>query len=83
MPDRGERTAVTAGQNMNGFIDLLVELARANGLADAEMCTTRALVTLPGFFRPTKAWDLVIKRGDRNFVREDEVSWPLLQRLGP
>jgi len=37
--DHGERSGVTAGKNMDGFIKLLTDLARANGLAAAEVCT--------------------------------------------
>jgi hypothetical protein len=58
--DQGERSGVTAGKNMDGFIHLMAELARANGLRDAEVCTNRSLVTLPGYFRPTRTWDLLI-----------------------
>lgn len=58
--DQGERGAVTAGRNLDGFIDLLAALVRANGLPDAQICRERALVTLPGYFRPTKLWDLLV-----------------------
>ena len=63
--DQGERAGVTAGHNMDGFIHMFAELARANGLGDAQIHTKKALVTLPGFFRPTKTWDLVILSNDR------------------
>jgi len=52
--DQGERSAVTAGGNMNGFIDLVIDVVHANGLPDAEIKLQRRLLTLPGFFRPTK-----------------------------
>jgi len=58
--DQGERSAVTAGSNMNGFIDLVVDVIHANGLPDAEIKLKRRLLTLPGFFRPTKVWDLLV-----------------------
>src|SRR3990172_1190214 len=58
--DQGERSAVTAGSNMNGFIDLVVDIVHANGLAHAEIKLKRRLLTLPGFFRPTKLWDLLV-----------------------
>jgi len=61
--DQGERAGVTAGKNMDGFIHLLTELARANGLVDAEVCTERARLTLPGYYRATKNWDLLILNG--------------------
>jgi hypothetical protein len=63
--DQGERAGVTAGKNMAGFSDLLANLARANGLADATIHTERGQLTLPGFFRPTKNWDLLVFHGSR------------------
>jgi hypothetical protein len=58
--DAGERGAVTAGKNMDGFIALVIAIVRANGLADAEIHRARTLLTLPGYFRPTKLWDLLV-----------------------
>ncbi len=58
--DQGERSAVTGGNNMNGFIDLVVDIVHANGLADADILLKRRVLTLPGFFRPTKLWDLLV-----------------------
>lgn len=58
--DQGERAGVTAGKNMDGFMVLLLELIRANGLGHAEIHQKRAVLTLPGYFRPTKLWDLLI-----------------------
>ena len=63
-PDQGERSGVTAGKNMDGFIALAAHVVRANGLADADIHLKRSVVTLPGYFRPTKQWDLlVVHRG--------------------
>jgi hypothetical protein len=58
--DRGGRAGVTAGKNMDGFMALILELVHANGLHDATICQNRALLTLPGYFRPTKLWDLLV-----------------------
>ncbi len=58
--DQGERAGVTAGKNMDGFLALMLDIVRANGLADAELHQNRALLTLPGYFRPTKLWDLLV-----------------------
>lgn len=60
--DQGNRAAVTAGKNMDGFVDLIVDLAVANGLNASDVYRNKSVVTLPGFFRPTKMWDLVIVR---------------------
>jgi type II restriction enzyme len=58
--DQGERAGVTAGKNMDGFIALVCDIVRANGLAHADIHQKRALLTLPGFYRPTKLWDLLV-----------------------
>ena len=62
--DQGERAGVTAGKNMDGFIALVSHVVRANGLPLADIHLKRRVLTLPGYFRPTKLWDvLVINRG--------------------
>jgi len=58
--DQGERAGVTGGKNMDGFSRLVVDLVRANGLPRAEIHQRRAVLTLPGYFRPTKLWDLLV-----------------------
>ena len=58
--DQGERASVTAGKNMDGFIALVNNVVRANGPALASIHLKRPVVTLPGYFRPTKLWDLVV-----------------------
>ena len=50
---------------MDKFISLVMDLVRANGLAHAQTQRQRAVLTLPGYFRPTKLWDLlVLHRGE-------------------
>lgn len=58
--DQGERAGVTAGKNMDGFIAMIIEIVQANGLENADIYQQRTLLTLPGFFRPTKVWDLLV-----------------------
>jgi hypothetical protein len=60
--DQGERAAVTGGKTMDGFVTLIADLVAANGLPDAELYMTRGVNTLPGYFRPTKDWDLLVMR---------------------
>jgi Restriction endonuclease XhoI len=63
--DQGERAGVTAGKNMDGFIALVIDLVKANGLSHAQIHRNKALVTLPGYFRPTKQWDLLVLNESR------------------
>ena len=58
--DQGERAGVTGGKNLDGFASLILDLVHANGLGHAEIHQSAALVTLPGYFRPTKKWDLLV-----------------------
>ena len=58
--DQGERAGVTAGKNMDGFLALVLDIIKANGLPHAEIHQNRKMLTLPGYFRPTKLWDLLV-----------------------
>lgn len=63
--DQGERASVTAGKNMDGFLSIVRQLVVANGLPDAQVRVSRKLLTLPGYFRPTKVWDVVVIHENR------------------
>jgi len=63
--DAGSRGAVTAGKNLDGFRALITSLVRANGLDHAHVHTNKGLVVLPGFFRPTKQWDMLVMNEGR------------------
>lgn len=56
--DSGARSAVTGGKHLDGFVSLLAELLAEAGLPDSSIHTR--VTTLPGYFRPTKDWDLVV-----------------------
>jgi len=59
--DYGGRTAVTGGAQLGGFIDLFAACLVESGIQDAEISrSARVDVALPGFFRPTKEWDLLV-----------------------
>ncbi len=59
--DQGLRSAVTGGAQMDGFVDLFTELITAAGISERHVFRKKA-VKLPGFFRPTKEWDLLVVR---------------------
>ncbi len=58
--DAGERGGVTAGKNMDGFVALVIDIVRANGLERAQIHQRKALLTLPGYFRSSKLWDVLV-----------------------
>jgi len=58
--DRGHRAAVTGGRQMGGFVRLLRWIVVQSGVDEHSVYTKRAQTVLPGFFRPTKSWDVVV-----------------------
>ena len=50
---------------MDGFLALVIDIVRANGLDNAEIHQERRVLTLPGYFRPTKLWDLLVMNKGR------------------
>jgi hypothetical protein len=57
--DRGRRAAVTGGRQMMAFCEVVNDLLKANGVADAHIFVKQSL-ELPGYFRPTKEWDMLV-----------------------
>jgi Restriction endonuclease XhoI len=57
--DQGLRSAVTGGAQMNGFIELITKLITEAGI-DRSFIHYDQSLELPGYFRPTKRWDLVV-----------------------
>lgn len=76
--DQGERAGVTAGKNMDGFLALIIDIVKANGLAGAVIHEQRAVLTLPGYFRPTKLWDVLVMN-DKRLVAAVELK----SQVGP
>jgi hypothetical protein len=58
-PDRGSRSAVTGGKQMNGFIRVVRSLLYAARVPESCIAVDK-MVELPGWFRAEKKWDLVI-----------------------
>ncbi len=57
--DKGTRGAVTGGAQLDGFVQLTAELLKESGLRNSTIYQKR-LITLPGYFRPAKEWDLLV-----------------------
>jgi hypothetical protein len=60
--DQGARSSVTAGKNLDGFRTLVEALVRENGRGKIQLHLEKRAVTLPGFFRPTKQWDMLLMK---------------------
>lgn len=74
--DTGNRGAVTGGKHMDGFVQLLADLLMESGLPDSTIHT--ASTTLPGYYRPTKSWDLIVVVDNELFA-----SIELKTHIGP
>ncbi|MHB8576057.1 MAG: PaeR7I family type II restriction endonuclease, partial [Dehalococcoidia bacterium] len=71
--DQGTRSAVTGGAQMHGFIRTIITLLVNVGVRPAYIFTARSTLTpeqtqnsatvLPGFYRATKDWDLLVVAG--------------------
>ncbi len=59
--DQGARSAVTGGAQMSRIIHLLTDLIIEAGAKPEDIFHNKSL-ELPGFFRPTKEWDLLVIR---------------------
>jgi len=57
--DAGFRSAVTGGKQLDGFAALVSDLLLDAGVPEHQIHRRRNDVVLPGFFRPTKQWDLL------------------------
>lgn len=62
--DQGARSAVTGGAQMDGFIELLAEIVISAGVKSSCIFKGTCL-ELPGYFRPTKEWDLLVVKDDQ------------------
>jgi len=75
--DQGLRSAVTGGAQMDGFIDLFTEVVTHAGVPQRYLFRRKA-VELPGFFRPTKEWDLLVVK-ERTLIAAIEAK----SQVGP
>lgn len=62
--DQGARSAVTGGAQMDGFISLITDLIIDAGANSSDIFYNKYL-ELPGFFRPTKEWDLLMVKDNQ------------------
>jgi hypothetical protein len=61
--DHGNRGAVTGGAQLDGFIELAKKIFMDNRVPANEIFDKDT--TLPGFFRPTKDWDLLVVHSEQ------------------
>jgi hypothetical protein len=71
--DQGARSAVTGGAQMDGFVQLFARIITEMGI-DTRCVFFKKALELPGFFRPTKEWDLLAVRDGQLVVALEAKS---------
>ena len=62
--DKGNRGAATGGKQLDGFVELIRQILIANGVNDEHIfCNTK--LELPGYYRPSKKWDLLLVENEQ------------------
>lgn len=70
--DAGNRSAVTGGKQLDGFLDLLYTVAIDAGIPGN--CIYLKGNNIPGFFRPTKDWDMLIISPTKKLIAVIELK---------
>lgn len=70
--DTGNRSAVTGGKQLDGLLRLLQQVAIDTGIP--RECIYIKGNQLPGFFRPTKDWDLLIVSPNNKLIAVIELK---------
>jgi hypothetical protein len=70
--DKSNRGAVVGGKQMDGFISLLQKVAKDAGIPDSCIFTKNNYV--PGFFRSSKNWDLLVVTPSKKLIAAIELK---------
>jgi len=70
--DAGNRSAVTGGKQLDGFLTLLKKVAIDIGIPEDNIHLKGN--NLPGFFRPTKDWDILIISPSKKLISVVELK---------
>ena len=66
LKDTGLRSAVTGGKHLDGMCQVIAAILSSAGLKDLEVFSGRGKGVLPGYYRPTKDWDVVAVADDKD-----------------
>ncbi|MBN2219033.1 MAG: PaeR7I family type II restriction endonuclease [Kosmotogaceae bacterium] len=75
--DSGARSAVTGGAQMDGIVSIFTRILTEVGVPEEEIFVKKKL-ELPGFYRPTKEWDLLVISKDQLVI-----ALELKSQVGP
>lgn len=75
----GGRGAVIGGKNLDGFSELIRDVALFAGIpSESIIVTGKTKLTIPGYFRPTKMWDAIVV-----YRRHLVAAFELKSQVGP
>src|SRR3990172_13230491 len=60
--DQGNRSNVTGGRQLDGFHATISAFLQQVGVPASEIFTKKGQIVLPGYYRATKQWDLIVVR---------------------
>jgi hypothetical protein len=63
--DRGNRSAVTGAKQLDGFSALIRQLLLDNGISENSIFSNKEKLQLPGYYRSSKKWDLLLVDNDK------------------
>jgi hypothetical protein len=76
--DAGQRSSVTGGKQLDGFAHLLCDLLVEEGMDRNDIYFGKSDHIIPGFYRPTKDWDLLVIAGGQLWIAVE-----LKSQVGP
>ncbi|NJR74562.1 MAG: restriction endonuclease [Scytonema sp. CRU_2_7] len=67
--DQGNRSAVTGGKQMDGFILTITNLLLEAEVPKHHIHVKKSLTVIPGFFRPTKTYDFLVVDAENRHLK--------------
>lgn len=81
--DQGLRSEATGGKHMDGFFSPIRDLLIDVGVPEGDICTRKAFLNLPGYFRAEKQWDLIVVKHYPDGGKELVAVLELKSQKGP
>ena len=71
--DQGSRSAVTGGAQMDGIINAICNIIVSEGIQE-KFIFKKQYLQLPGYFRPTKEWDILVIKDNQLLIAIEAKS---------
>lgn len=66
--DTGNRSKTTSGKHLDKVLEVIVDNLKEGGYSEEDLIWKGKKPTIPGWFRPSKCWDLLVMDGDSLLV---------------